>query len=162
MRRERAIVRCVLGLCIGAMLLLSALGPTPAHAQVMRDEGFLIPWFHSRAEKLARQACQEELPQCRDSVRQQMAAEKAFTIFAPWVLLALFIWGAVIYVRRKEAQKEARRHEAERHHVREKQAKRPQSNMSRREILEDAEDQPTGLDDDLDDMGPSRPGNRRR
>ena len=64
-------------------LSLSGLGtllvPSPAAAQKMSEDGFTLPWFHSRGEKLARQACIDDLPECRDSVRKQIATEKMIT-----------------------------------------------------------------------------------
>ena len=102
------------------MLLMAAFSPTPALAQVMHDDGFALPWFHSRSQQMARRACEDELPECRESVRRQLATEKVITTIAPWVLLCLFMLGTVIYVRRRESQREERRHrQAARHHIRE-------------------------------------------
>jgi hypothetical protein len=111
--RFRTAAKVVLILLFG----FGAFAALPARAQIMHDDGVPLPWFHSRAERLARQACLHNLPECRDSVRRKLAVELMITTLTPWVLLCLVILGAVIYVRRREAARERRRHEAERHHA---------------------------------------------
>jgi hypothetical protein len=111
--RFRTAAKVVVILLVG----FGAFAPLPAQAQIMHEDGVPLPWFHTRAEKLARQACMQNLPECRDSVRQELALELMITTLAPWVLLLLVILGAVIYVRRQEAVREVRRHEAQRHHL---------------------------------------------
>lgn len=132
-------------------LVLGAGLAAPARAQVMHNDGFSLPWFHTRAENLARQACEDNLPECRDSVRQKLVAEHLITTLAPWILLCLIILGAVVYTRRQEARRERRRHEAERQHVR---AAKPTRNV--REKTWDR-DGPTEEDDQL---GLGHPGDR--
>ncbi len=95
-----------------------ALSPTPAAAQKMSEDGIQLPWFHSRAEKLARQACEDGLPECRDSVRQRIATEKAITITAPWVGLCLVLLGAARFSRMREQKRRKKQEELARHHVR--------------------------------------------
>src|ERR1700740_2753429 len=97
--RFRTAAKLMLILLLG----FGAFAPVPARAQIMHDDGVPLPWFHTRAEKLARQACMHNLPECRDSVRQQLALELMITTLAPWVLLCLVIFGAVMYVRRRDA-----------------------------------------------------------
>lgn len=111
--RFRTAAKIVLILLVG----FGAFAPLPARAQIMHEDGVPIPWFHSRSEKLARQACMHNLPECRDSVRQKLAMELMITNLAPWVLLCLIVLGAVMYVRIRDAKREARRHEAQRHHA---------------------------------------------
>ncbi|TAK97912.1 MAG: hypothetical protein EPO08_20535 [Rhodospirillaceae bacterium] len=158
MGRVQAVLRGIMGISIGALLLLAVFGPTPSRAQVMHDDGFALPWFHSRAQQMARQACENDLPECRDSVRRQLATEKIITTLAPWVLLCLFILGAVIYARRREAEREERRHQAARHHIRETQrsprAQRDDNGADERAVEHD--------DEDDDGMGFGHPGDRRR
>jgi hypothetical protein len=152
-RLQRVLCRA-LGLTIGALMLLAVFTPTPSLAQVMHDDGFALPWFHSRSQQMARRACEDELPECRESVRRQLATEKTITTIAPWVLLCLFMLGTVIYVRRREARREERRHQAERHHIREAH-RAPRTPR-------DGADEPAvehGADDD--DMGFGHPGDRR-
>ncbi len=73
---------------------------------------------HSRAEKLARQACEDDLPECRDSVRQRIATEKAITITAPWVALCIILLGAARFSRMREQKRRKKQEELARHHVR--------------------------------------------
>jgi hypothetical protein len=95
-----------------------ALAPTPAAAQKMSEDGMQLPWFHSRAEKLARQACENDLPECRDSIRKKIATEKMITRTAPWVLLCLFLLGMSRYSRMRENRRRKKQEEIARHHVR--------------------------------------------
>ena len=101
---------------LGGLLLLSA--PQAASAQQMHDDGFALPWFRSRAEQMERQACIDNLPECRATVRRQIEQERAATRFTPWLALGVIVLVALLYVRKKEKDKERRRIEAMRHHVR--------------------------------------------
>ena len=105
---------------VGAAILavVMCLGPFPAAAQKMHTDGMQLPWFRSKAQIIARQACEDELPECRDSVRKQLATEKAITSMAPWAMLAFAIIGALLYARRQEILKERRRQDAAREHTR--------------------------------------------
>jgi hypothetical protein len=108
-------VRLALHRAMRALLLIGALcAAAPAQAQVMRDDGMPIPWFRSRAENLAREACLEFRPECRDSVRRQLATEMAITRTLPWVGLALLVWAAVVYARRREQARQRHREEVAR------------------------------------------------
>ena len=140
-------------LCFVVLLGLGSLAPLPAAAQKMSEDGVQLPWFRSKAENAARQACEEDLPECRDSIRKQIASEKAITRTFPWILLCLIVLGAVRYVNMREKQREQRRQEAARHHVR----------ASLRQDKERSE-AATGDDDESqdDDFGISTPGDRGR
>jgi hypothetical protein len=140
-------------LCFVVMLGLGSLAPLPA-AAIMSDDGMQLPWFRSKAEKAARQACEDDLPECRDSIRKQIASEKAITRYLPWILLCLVILGAVRYVNMREKQRDRRREEAARHHVR----------ASLREEKEKANrtDDDEADDDSGDGFGLGTPGDRGR
>ena len=93
--------------------------PVSADKTVMPDDGIALPsFFFSRAEQAARRTCEAELPECRDSVRQQLSREKAISRMIPWILLCIAIWIAVRYVNRRDKLRAKRREEAARHHVR--------------------------------------------
>src|SRR5262249_52341489 len=109
--RFRTAAKLVLILLLG----FGAFG-APAQAQVMRQDGMTLPWFHTRSEKMARQACADNLPECRDSVRQKMVVEQIITLLAPWVALALILLIGSMYLRVRDRMREKRRHEAERVH----------------------------------------------
>ena len=95
-----------------------ALAPTPAAAQKMSEDGIQLPWFHSRAEKLARAACEADLPECRDSVRKKIATEKMITMTAPWIAVCLVFLGAARFSRMREAKRRKKQEELSRTHVR--------------------------------------------
>jgi hypothetical protein len=135
----------------GLLLLAVAFGGTPARAQIMHDDGITLPWFHSRADRMARQACEDELPECRDSVRRELVTEKLITTIAPWVLLLLVIIGAIRYVRYQERKRDAQRHDAARHQRAAKVAKASRG----------ADDAPVRQSDaDDDGLGFGHPGDR--
>jgi hypothetical protein len=115
----------------------------------MHDDGIPLPWFHSRSERMARAACEAELPECRDSVRQELATEKAISRTVPWVLLCIAVWVAIRIVRAREQKRERAKQEAARHHVRTsaRERQRPAANADG----EAAEDE---VADDGFGMGP--------
>jgi hypothetical protein len=154
MKPSKSVFRTAAKFLFFLLLALSVQGMSPARAQVMHQDGFQIPWFHTRAEKLARQACEDDLPECRDSVRQQLAVEHTITNLAPWVLICLVILGAVIYVRRQEFVREKLRHEAQRHHVQAATTKRARGG---RDDARAGRDDPQ---DDADDLDVGHPGDR--
>jgi hypothetical protein len=136
---------------MAAALALGALASTPAAAQKMSDDGFAIPWFRSRSEQAARAACENDLPECRDSIRRQLATEKMITRFLPWILLCLLLLGAVRYVRMREARRLRQKQEAARKHVRPSLRPKP------------ARDEDAGEETEADDgLGFGAPGDRRR
>lgn len=99
---------CALGVGVGA---------SSAAAQEIPQFGIPIPWFRSRAEKLARAACENNLPECRADVRRQLAAEKQVSLVTPWILLCLAVLGVLLYMRKKEKDRARQREEARRKHV---------------------------------------------
>ncbi len=147
MHRYRRVWLAFVGL---AMLWL----PTPVYAQKMSEDGMTLPsWFFSRSEQTARRACLNDLPECRDSVRQQIAVEKTVALLAPWVLTAFVIWGAIIYVRRRDAKRDERTRYLQRNRA---QTKRPPT--QRRGQQEDDEAKQAA---DEDGLGMGHPGDRR-
>ncbi len=142
---------------LAGVLLLSSIGPVmlplPATAQIMHDDGMQIPWFRSKADKLARQACENDLPECRDSIRKQLATEKAITRYIPWILICLCLLGAARYARKREEERNRQKAEAARHHIR----------ASLREQNERKPDRDDDDEDDVDDrLGMGTPGDKRR
>jgi hypothetical protein len=117
MKKSTSCFRTAAKIVLILLLGFAAFAPVPARAQIMHEDGVPIPWFHSRSEKLARQACMQNLPECRDSVRQKLATELMITNLAPWVMICLIVLGAVMYVRIRDAKREARRQAAQRHHA---------------------------------------------
>jgi hypothetical protein len=111
---RRGMVAAALGLA--GLLFLSV--PQTALAQQMHDDGFTLPWFYSRAERLERQACIDRLPECRPSVRREIENERLATRYTPWLLLGGLVLAVLFYVRQKDKQRERRRAEALRHHTR--------------------------------------------
>ncbi len=132
-------------LYIAIVLSLGAFGtvmaPTPAAAQKMNEDGIQLPWFRSRAEKLARAACEADLPECRDSVRKKIATEKVITSYAPWIMLCLFFLGASQYMRIRENRRRKKQEEVARNHVR----------ANRQEVKNKANTRSVGNDEGADD-----------
>jgi hypothetical protein len=94
------------------------LGGVPsAHAQVMKPNGMALPGFlFPAAERRAREACLQQRPECRASVRAQIEQEMAYSLLIPWVLLGGAILGVLLWMRGKEKQKERARLVARAHH----------------------------------------------
>jgi hypothetical protein len=88
----------------------------PASAQVMKRDGFTIPWFHSAAERRAREACENNQPDCRPSVRQQIADEKAVSLITPWLILGAVVLGALFWLRKRDQDRTKKRRQAQRKH----------------------------------------------
>jgi hypothetical protein len=88
----------------------------PARAQVMKPDGIALPWFRSPAERRAREACEQNLPECRASVRQQIADEKAASMITPWLILGVGILVALLWLRVQEKKKLKKRASAQRRH----------------------------------------------
>lgn len=103
----------VLAIC--AVVSLST--AVPAWAQVMPSQGIPIPWFHSPAERIQRDACRRNLPECRSSVRAQLEFEESITVILPWVALAIAILGVLFWLRRQEREREKRKRLARMHHT---------------------------------------------
>ncbi len=133
-----------------ALILFGLLAPAPASAQVMRDDGLVLPsFFFSSAQQNARRACLAELPECRDSVRQQIATEKAISRMLPWILVCLAIWAAVRFVNMREKKRERARQNAARHHVRASVRERDAKEEARAKARAERENE----DDDADGYG---------
>ena len=88
----------------------------PARAQIMKPDGFTLPWFRSPAERRAREACEQNLPECRASVRRQIAEEKAASMVTPWLILGAGVLVALLWLRMQEKKKEKKRARAQRQH----------------------------------------------
>jgi hypothetical protein len=97
-------------------LLLAGGFAAPASAQVMKRDGFTIPWFHSAAERRAREACENNQPDCRPSVRQQIADEKAMSLITPWLILGAVVLGALFWLRKRDQDRLKKRRQAQRKH----------------------------------------------
>ncbi len=87
-----------------------------AGAQVMKRDGFTIDWFYSAAERRAREACANNQPDCRQSVRDRMDQEKAISLLLPWALAGGIILGVLFWMRKREQEKLAKRRAAQRKH----------------------------------------------
>ncbi|MCA0201510.1 MAG: hypothetical protein LCH56_11835 [Proteobacteria bacterium] len=121
MIRTRTILAMV-ALKVGFALLvgLVLLGPAafaPARAQIMPSQGIDIPWFTSKAEKAQRDACRRNLPECRSSVRAQMAIEESITVIVPWAGLGIAIIGVLFWLRGQEKKRERQKKLARMHHT---------------------------------------------
>jgi hypothetical protein len=91
--------------------------PRAAMAQVIKPYGMPIPaFFFSGAERRAREACADELPTCRASVRAQMEQEMAISLVIPWIILGAGVLIALFYLRKAERQRAKARELARRHH----------------------------------------------
>lgn len=100
--------RCRLFILIFAMFVaLAGVGASaPAHAQVIKPYGMPIPsFFFSAGERRARDACADNRPECRASVRAQMEQEMAISLVIPWVILAIGILIVLFYLREQERKK---------------------------------------------------------
>lgn len=89
----------------------------PARAQVMPSQGIDIPWFTSKSEKAQRDACRRNLPECRASVRTQMAFEESITVVVPWAGLGIAILGVLFWLRAQEKKRERQKKLARMHHT---------------------------------------------
>lgn len=91
--------------------------PSPASAQVFKPTGMAIPsFFFPAAERRARDACADNLPNCRASVRAQMEQEMAVSLVIPWVILGVGVLVVLFYLRKQERAKARARALARRHH----------------------------------------------
>jgi hypothetical protein len=91
--------------------------PSPATAQVIKPYGMPIPsFFFPAGEKRAREACADNLPSCRATVRAQMEFEMAISLIIPWIILGVGIVIALMYLRKQEQEKKKARDLARRHH----------------------------------------------
>ena len=99
------------------LAICSTAGAPPANAQVIKPYGIPIPsFFFSGVARRAREACAEERPECRASVRADMEQEKAVSLMLPWLLLGLAILGSLFGLRAQDKKKERARAAARRHH----------------------------------------------
>lgn len=89
----------------------------PARAQIMPSQGIDIPWFTSKSEKAQRDACRRNLPECRASVRAQMAVEESITVILPWAGLGIAILGVLFWLRAQEKKRERKKQLARMHHT---------------------------------------------
>lgn len=89
----------------------------PARAQVMPSQGIDLPWFTSKSERAQRDACRRNLPECRSTVRAQMALEESITVIVPWAGLAIAILGVLFWLRAQEKKRERKKKLARMHHT---------------------------------------------
>jgi hypothetical protein len=111
--------RCrLLFFAFAAVLGLSGVGYfSPAAAQVFKQQGLPIPaFFFSAAERRAREACADNLPNCRASVRARMEQEMAISLTIPYVVLAIGLLVVLVWLRGHEKKKARARALARRHH----------------------------------------------
>ena len=95
-----------------------ALLAPPVQAQDMGDNGFTLPAFlFSRGTQMARANCINNLPNCRPDVRQELEIERGVTLIVPWFLLAGVLAAALVYMQRREKQKQKARKIAQQKHV---------------------------------------------
>jgi hypothetical protein len=101
-----------------AAVLLAAMGAAaPAHAQIIKPQGLTLPGFlFTPAERRAREACIEERPECRATVRAEIEQEMAISLTLPWILLAACVLGVLFWLRGQEKKKAAVRAAARRNH----------------------------------------------
>ena len=110
MRRTRAIFSAL-------VLLLGLAQLAPVRAQVMPSQGIDIPWFTSTSERAQREACRRNLPECRATVRAQMAVEQSITVMLPWAALGVAIIGVLFWLRNQEKKRERQKKLARMHHA---------------------------------------------
>ncbi|MBL8642717.1 MAG: hypothetical protein JNK21_02205 [Rhodospirillaceae bacterium] len=110
--RRRWLGRALAG-AAGALVSVPA-----ALAQDMGENGMAIPsFFFSGAERRAREACENKLPECRPNVRAQMSFERDISLLLPWAALAGALLAGLFYARKREKAKEMHRKLAQRRHV---------------------------------------------
>lgn len=91
---------------------------SPVRAQDMGENGMTLPSFlFSRAEQLAREACEQKTSNCRPAVRDRMELERNISLLLPWVAGALGFSFLLYYFHKRDQQKEAHRRMAQRRHV---------------------------------------------
>ena len=88
----------------------------PVHAQVFDPVGVSLPWFRSEAEKRDRQACEQNLPECKGSVRQEIAKERMASAITPWLLLGVAVLCVLVFLRVQERSRAKRRRRAQQRH----------------------------------------------
>ncbi len=109
--------RCFLILSIAVLAVFPGVGAPPAVAQVIEPYGMPIPsFFFSPAERRAREACAQELPECRASIRADMEQEMAISLMLPWIMLAVAVLGVLFWLRAEEKKKLRARALARQHH----------------------------------------------
>jgi len=114
----KATPRAVAGFLLAVFLGFSTLlGPTSAQAQVFKPQGFTLPGFlFSPSERRAREACAEERPECRPSIRAEMEHEMSISLLVPWVALGLAILAVLLWLRLQERKKMKLRYAARARH----------------------------------------------
>jgi len=99
------------------LLVLGVTGPASAGQAVIKPYGMPIPsFFFPAAEQRAREACAQERPECRASVRADMEQEMAISLVIPWVILGVGILIVLLYLRKQEKAKQKARMAARQHH----------------------------------------------
>ena len=72
--------------------------------------------FFPASERRAREACAQELPNCRAAVRAQMEYEMAISLTIPWIILGVGVIIALMWLRGQEKKKAKARLLARAHH----------------------------------------------
>ena len=104
-------------LALAVMAFFAGPGASPAQAQVIKPYGMPIPsFFFSPGEERARDACAQNLPTCRASVRAEMEQEMAISLVIPWIILAVGVLIVLFYLRAQEKKKAQARAAARKHH----------------------------------------------
>ena len=109
-------------LLLTAALLLLVSGPglanrASAGQAIIKPYGIAIPsFFFNSSEQRARDACAQERPECRASVRAEMEQEMAISLVIPWIILAGGILYALFFLRGQERAKQKARMAARQNH----------------------------------------------
>ena len=110
-------LRLLLQLCAVLTVFVGVGAPRPAEAQVFKPQGMPIPsFFFPAAERRAREACANNEPNCRASVRAQMEQEMAISLTFPWIILGAGVLVVLFYLRKQEKKRAAVRALARRNH----------------------------------------------
>jgi hypothetical protein len=112
--------RCrLLFFAFAVVLGLSGVGyAPPATAQVFKQQGLPIPsFFFSGAERRGREACADNLPNCRASVRARMNQEMEISLTIPYIILAVGLVIVLVWLRGQEKKKAKARALARSHHA---------------------------------------------
>ncbi len=127
-------------LCSAVALGTVATAP-PATAQIIKPYGMAIPsFFFSAGERRAREACVENRPECRASVRAEIEQEMLISLIIPWALLGVGILIVLFALRNAERKKLKAAAEARRHHDPGKFRKLDREKSEQRNTDDDADD----------------------
>ena len=106
--------KVAVGLWLATILVSGVFFAAPVQAAetapIIKGRGIAIPsFFFPSLKARQRDACANELAECRPAIRAEMEEEMAYSMILPWALVGVGVLGSLFYLRAQEKKKQKQR-----------------------------------------------------